>query len=396
MFSSLTRKLTAEIERVEAVVATSEGLRTLIFDSACGPAGEAERTEFAKKVVDFLGVNVPSRVDWQIYDHCAAFTRLYAAYEQYVNGLISGYIAQLPTLYKTYDDLPQKLLLHHRTGIAQILIKIGDRGQYRDVEEKTLITAISSGLREGAPYTLVPEAFFVDKQNYKFEVLVNILGSLGLENIGTAITKHPRMVEFMRSVRGDSSTPQGELENFVKYRNEATHGTVENIVSADELQRFGQFIALLGEVIGDLIESAVLRRRVDLGHSIPIGVVQECYRSGEIVVARMNESNISVGDELIVVSKTACRKARILQIQLNDVDQNSMKAEEGAEVGLRLSIVARKRMELHRLVAAQGGEVQLRLGGAGQGSESGDGEASEMEASDQARSDSGDNEESDL
>lgn len=361
MFSSLTRQLQAEIDRVEAVVITNEKLRALIFDSPANPQPEDKvKADLSAGVINLLGAGTPNRVDWQIYDHCAAFTRLYAAYEQFVNELISSYIRQLPNLYKSYNELPEKLLLHHRTGIAQILIKIGPKGQYREVEEETLITAISSGLRHGAPFSLVPEAFFVDKQNYKFEVLVNILSSLGFENTGTTIINHPRMLEFMKSVRGESSTPQGELESFVKYRNEATHGTVDNVVSVDELRKIGEFVGILGDVLSETVETVVLRRRLAIGQSINVGVVQESYQNGSIVVARMGETQVAVGDELILLGRRACKKVRILQIQVNDVDQDSLRTDNGQEVGLRLSSAAQIAMELHRLVVPEG-ELQLKL-----------------------------------
>jgi MAE_28990/MAE_18760-like HEPN len=369
MFSSLTRQLRVEIARVESVVTTSERLRSLLFDSAAvlpsnpPQPDETARGELAPKVRGFLGSGTPNRVDWQIYDHCAAFTRLYAAYEQFVNELIANYIRLLPNLYKAYDDLPEKLILHHRTGIAQILIKIGPKKQYREVEEKTLIAALSSGLREGTPFSLIPEAFFVDRQNYRFEVLVNILASLGLENTGASIIRHSLLVDFMKSVRGDSSTPQGELESFVKYRNEATHGTVENIVSVDELRKVGQFVGILGDVLAQIIESTVLRRRVSVGQSRIIGVVQESFRQGYVVVAKMSETELAVGDEIILYGRRICKKTRVLEIQVADIGQPRVKTIDGQEVGIRLSDNAQTRMELHRLAPDQvvGGELQLRL-----------------------------------
>src|ERR1700726_4912210 len=238
MFSNLTGQLRDQISRIESILLTHDRLRAVIFESAQPApevqAGSAIDPECKKQLLALLGTDLPSKVDWQIYDHCAAFTRIYAAYEQFVNDLVSNYVALLPQLYESYDDLPEGVSINHRIGLGQILIKIGSRKQYKRLEESAVIRALASGLAGSSGYSLVPEAFTAGQRNYKFDVLVELFSQLGIENFGQRIVRHPEVINFMRTTRGESDTVQGELGKLVDYRNEAAHRTVDNIVAVDE------------------------------------------------------------------------------------------------------------------------------------------------------------------
>src|SRR5215472_3937881 len=124
MFSDLTERLRHEIRAIEDVATFADRVREWL----------GENKEASEAIMD-LWTAAPNRLVWQIYDHCAALTRLYAVYATFVEELATEYLGLLPTLYRQYDQLPEQILRQHRIGIAQILLKLGDAGPYRALRE---------------------------------------------------------------------------------------------------------------------------------------------------------------------------------------------------------------------------------------------------------------------
>src|SRR5205807_4397155 len=134
------------------------------------PAGADDLVQTTHDLVRLLP-NMPAKLDWQIYDHCAALTRLYAAYERYVGELVSEYVRLLPKIYVKYSELPPEITNQHRVGVGQILLKIGEKGPYKNLEEQVVVRELAAGLSGASEYTLLADAFFIDRQNLRFEML---------------------------------------------------------------------------------------------------------------------------------------------------------------------------------------------------------------------------------
>src|SRR5579863_4221125 len=106
MFSHLTSQLPADVETVQKVLVINDALRDLLIARNAAlaglptepPAGSDDLIQTVHALARLLP-GAPNKLDWQIYDHCAALTRLYSAYERYVDELVSEYVRLLPQLY---------------------------------------------------------------------------------------------------------------------------------------------------------------------------------------------------------------------------------------------------------------------------------------------------------
>jgi hypothetical protein len=305
----------------------------------------------------------PAKLDWQIYDHCAALTRLYSAYERFVGNLISEYVVMLPELYASYADLPTSITTQHRVGIGQILLKIGEKGPYKDLEERVVVRELAVGLSGAAGYKLLPNAFFIERQNLRFEVLVRLFSSLGLEHCGRFINKHPAVADFIRTERADTSHPEKELSDFVDFRNEAAHRKVENVLSIDAIASIGRFIVALASALADLVEEGILARRLALGQLSPIMTVTETHFGGSVVVGVLPAGlTLRVSDDLVIVRKHSLMNSTIESIQVAGTDVPAITSEAAVEIGIRLNKRTSVGAELRRFeVPTSSTAIQLQL-----------------------------------
>jgi hypothetical protein len=370
MFSRLTRQFRDEIHKLEVVLEHNERLRALIFrpkssrtDSASEITPNLPRVEEGciSQLSAYLETATSEKLNWQIHDHCAAFTRMYAAFERFVNDLVAAYVNELPRIYRTYEELPEAISANHRTGVGQILQKIGPSRLFKDLEESAVVRVLASRLDKSVTYELMHEAFLVGRQNYRFDVIVSLFSALGIEDCGKWIVRHKSIADFMRVVRGDADTAQAELQKFVENRNDATHRVVENIIAVDEIKNVGTFLTILAEVLAELVESVVNKRSIELGDLNLAGTVEEVYRHGTIVVARMLPGALSKNAQLIISDTTQCTKVVVESLQMNDVAVIEIELKGGEELGIGLSGAARKGSQLYRPAPPRTAPMQLAL-----------------------------------
>src|SRR5262249_1517112 len=163
----------------------------------------------------------------------------------FVMELVAEYLRLLPNLYAKYPDLPTSLTDQHRRGIGQILSRIGQTGRFKDYSEHNAVNRLADGLKGSSPYALLPDAFFIERQNFRFQRLEGLFNSLGVSNAGPFIENHPDIVAFLTKERGEGTSARKELEDFIQYRNEAAHKKVESILSNEETTKKARFVALL-------------------------------------------------------------------------------------------------------------------------------------------------------
>lgn len=84
----------------------------------------------------------------------------------------------------------------------------------------------------------------------------------------------------------------------------------------------------------------------------------EVYQDGSVVVAKMSKVRIVKGETLIVRRSSGRHsKAEVMSIQIENVDFAEVDAEDGQELGIRLSKTAKLGSQLLRLVPPRGAET---------------------------------------
>jgi hypothetical protein len=352
MFSRLVGQFHQSIDATVKTTAVNERIRDIVLSRPTetpegGNADQLLSVACLEALQRALG-NLPNKIDWQVYDYCAAITRLYGTYEDFVNELIKAYIVMLPDLY-TVAQLPETITVNHRTGIGQILLNLGTRRQYRNVGEEDAIRALSTARGDGAGYRLIPEAFLVDRLNYRMDVLGSLFGSLDIENVPNAIALHPEVRDFLGKERGESDSATSELENFVKSRNLASHGMPEQILSTDELKKMGRFLKVVATALNDIVTAKIERRHLALGHYTRLGQVTEVYHQGVVGIFRLENEKISIGDQLFSFSKENHIRVKVMSLQLDGVSVQSVEPQTSGEIGAEFDRKIRVGAEIRRI-----------------------------------------------
>jgi hypothetical protein len=332
MFSGPLSRLDFGIRSIKTVIELHDFARHLFFD----PTFELE-----PEPIDLwqpMRSSRPDRLTWQIYDYCAAVTRLYTAYSTFIEDLVSAYLRMLPSLFDQYELLPPSVRTQHRVGSAQILLKIGKSGPFRHLREDDVFRVVGDAVGGHKPYSLFEKAFFVEnqRQNYRLDALARVLGSLGIQNLGGAVSSHNAMRDFLERARGGSTTFEAELSRFVQLRNEAAHTEVEQIVATEELKTIADFVWTLCTILAEILESEVVARRFALGQLPVVGTVKEVYRKGFVVVVYARPTHIGIGDQVALVTKRKLTPGHITSIQDFGRGLDAVDPAEGQEVGLGL------------------------------------------------------------
>lgn len=329
MFPARLKHAQQNIAVVKKSVETSDQIRSLLL------AG----TDHLSTLI----ANYPDNTNWRIYDHCAALTRLYAIFENFVEGILSDFLGMLPTLFR-YADLGEGFHKEHRDGVAYILKRI-ETYRYRELLLSEIVKDYDRALSGEDEYRILPHSLLAHEQNLYLPIVENLFARLGIKNVIHWITAHPHVKAFMNDVRGGQNTVESELKSFVQYRNEAAHGSVNDVLGKEDLLIYCDFIAGLCQALYELVNHRVILRRLELNTAREVGRVIEEYHDN-IIVAVLHDTTVNTDDTIYFMSESYCYGATIFNIQVNDVDVNSVTVVDMQEIGLKTSLKAKKKAKV--------------------------------------------------
>lgn len=339
MFNEHLKLVSVNIATVRATIQTNDKLREMIF----GRDGETrQKLEENPEFIDLLAV-VPDETEWQVYDHCSVVTRLYAIYERFVENLISDWLRLLPELVSDYSSLGETILNTHCQGIGRLLLE-RNKNRFQHLSVEKVVQGLFFGITGAEKYELLPEAFLLHEQNLRQEVLEKLFKDAGIDNVWKWVINHREIKRFVEDITGNQSRAEGELKQLVDYRNEAAHGTVDQILGTQELLDLCDFVEALCKALAELITYQVICRKTLINQAREIGKITEWFNKPRAAVAKVKEISLKVGNSVFLVSEASsyCYFAKIESIAMNDVSQNEVEITSETEVGLKFDTDARK------------------------------------------------------
>ncbi|NER02947.1 MAG: hypothetical protein F6K17_10080, partial [Okeania sp. SIO3C4] len=230
MFDNLLEIVNVNINSIRAIIQTNDRLRKIVEDRRAN----IQRPKDNQEIIALLK-GVPNEKEWELYEHCAVVTRLYAIYERFVEELISTWLQYLPQLVENYLELDEKIQHTHREGVGRILVEF-KKDRFKDLSENQVIRGLFYGTtNQNKNYQLLPEAFLLHDQNLRKDILEKLFADAGIADTWKWVINHRKIKHFVEEIRGNQNTAEGELNQLISYRNEAAHGVVYQILGTQEL-----------------------------------------------------------------------------------------------------------------------------------------------------------------
>ncbi len=340
MFDELLKTVCLKISTVRSMIKINDRLRKIVSQDSSDIKELKENPEFAALIEE-----IPSKDEWKIYERSAVVTRLYAIYERFVEDLISDWLRRMPDLVPRYSDLGEKIQNTHREGIGRLLIDI-KKNRFQHLSVEKVVQGLSCGITDTGKYELLPDAFLLHEQNLRKDVLETVLRNAGIDDGWKWVINHKEIKYFVEEIRGSQNTAEGELKQLVDYRNEAAHGSTDQILGTQELLDLGNFVEALCKSLADLVTYHIILRQKHIGMVREIGEITEWLPKPQAGVAKVKEVILTVGEDVCLVlvndKLSYCYSAKIESIKLNDISHSRVEITSEGEVGLKFDCDARK------------------------------------------------------
>ena len=251
IFQEILQQAENNILTVRSVIKTNENIRQVVF----GAKNTIQESVDCEQLLNLIQKDIPKPRDWRIYDHCAAVTKLYAIYENFVEDLIRDWLVLLPEICPDYLDLEERIRKTHQIGTGRLLIDLNKK-RYEHLLLEDVVNSLHSGFSNQSSHELLPDAFLFHEQNLRRDTLDKLLADAGINNSWVWIEQHRVIRNFVEDIKGGQNTAEGELNELITYRNDAAHTTsIDDFLGFNALLELCTFTESICQALTDLFLS---------------------------------------------------------------------------------------------------------------------------------------------
>ncbi len=346
MFESILETVQENIETVRSIIRTNEELRKLLFKKNFIID---ENNQYYQQLSSIKQL-VPNTINWRLYDHYSVVMRLYAIYEQFVKELITDWIDYLPEIFSSYSELPEKIRKTHQIGVSRLLVELQkDKTRFEHLSVDKVIRGLYLGISaDENTFELLSDAFILHEQNLRKEILENLLSQAGISDSWKWVEKHRKIKIFL----GNENTAEGQLKEIIDYRNDAAHGgliEIDNVLSENQLLDLCTFIEALCQALAELVTYKIIEQQESRGQIKEIGKISRWFDKLQACRVKLQNTQLSVGEELFLVSKTKayCKSVKIENIRgEQEIEKQKIDITSEQEIGLKFNSSAKKGLKI--------------------------------------------------
>jgi hypothetical protein len=281
----------------------------------------------------------------RIHDHCLVYTRSYAILEYFVLERLATILGVLAKLYP-FPDLSRDTRLAFRRGVAKIITNI-ETERYEDLDEGVVSSNYSAALA-GQKYLLTPEAVLVQEQNLRVGEIARLFKNCGISGMEGILESAPELAAFLTGKSRQSGTVEASLKRIVQFRNESSHGMVDQISALPLLREAVEFIKTLIGVLYRVSAETLLEMLLDKGRLYRAGRTVDTYR-GNIGILRFERGRLTHGDVVISRRSKRLRAFRVDTIQLDGQEVRYVKGGLHLEIGVKFDGALKREREVYLL-----------------------------------------------
>lgn len=331
MFNALTERFSALLGEIKDVVRWQDEIRGIVH--TVGSTTSPIAIDAAALAI--LRARAPQRIAWQVFDHCASVTRIYALFEEVICNIVTEYLNNLPRVTPSYSVLKNRLRTQHRIGVGTILTKWSQsNGLYQSILEKDISGGLVDGLR-GTAYKILADAFLVSPGNFRSSALERLFGDLGFDSAMAFVKKSEVVQEFVKTRLAGGDTVESYLDAFVRSRNEASHGSIAALASANEITNYADFLVLIVDSLATLLQTDLIKAGLTSGVTVDIAEVLHTYSNNVVGMEARSICSLRVGDRLYA-GKKMIEIATVLSLRIGPTPHNDLPLTSGFQFGIGL------------------------------------------------------------
>ncbi|BBB67623.1 hypothetical protein UNDYM_3370 [Undibacterium sp. YM2] len=274
----------------------------------------------------------------KLFDYSSMLLNLYSSYEDFINESARIWLKFISQQKIAIDY--DKLATTYSYGVALILQKIDTSPRYANLNKKDLIKSLNDAIFDTRETVFFFEPFSADLNNLRLAELENLCARLQLTNIRNWFEED---IGLLKLCEESDHTVESRLKDFIERRNEVAHGRrTSEIYALGPLKDLGNFIVELCRSITEFLMSKML---FNWSH-IEIGKISEKLQKADAYIFKTKTHAFSTGVDIYIAGKSRCKKAKILEIQVNGFCTDSLVPFYETEVGAKFSTEAFKKDRL--------------------------------------------------
>lgn len=336
MRANLTQ-LAASTKELRANLKFAEAVATLVRNFEA-PSDESKASLVA--VLEPVKLNAPSNATLHKFYYTGAMVGLYAALEQYIEGLVQDAAHMLVEACDDYDQLPEKLKQTHRSLTTGVLIQMQEGRYHGSLSERDLVAGLHHAIGSYMPVRLNHSVFGHHTANFRWPVIRHMFERMDVP-VGI-VESSTVLVNTMDQFFPDAATSTQIVDDLAQRRNEVSHGWPAELLSFELMQAYIEVVDSFCVALFDAVVSAVASHFVKL-KGVELGRPDKIFR-GSIAGYDELSCSLAVGDVIAVVSSGSVRCSRVLELHRERMSVESAEAGYSATVRLNPRLSARNRL----------------------------------------------------
>ena len=241
------------------------------------------------------------------FDYNSVIVALYGFFEQFIEGLLKGYLRRLAERSIKYADLPEAVRGNH-VEVTAILLKGSELQKFRGVVTPAQLTAnLHSCFTDKSPFLLNVEAFAHHTSNFRVGSVDNAFNKIGVQNISQRAVQLPSFQNYLSQrvpSRAGLNIDNGclfEIDDLAERRNAVAHGSELELLSNQILLDYVTCVEAYASSLYEVVFSEALAFEAKL-HGLKLGNTLVVHNHS-IVCIKVSTPKVSIkkGDVLVTL-----------------------------------------------------------------------------------------------
>ncbi|MCT1712137.1 MULTISPECIES: HEPN domain-containing protein [Dietzia] len=338
MRANLTR-FVASASELRANLAFAESVASLVNRNE-GLEDESDNPLSAAAAIRSIQSTAPPTATTHKFYYTGAVVGLYAALEQYVEGLVQDAARLMSNACDDYSQLPDKLKQTHRSLTTGVLLQIQEGRYHGSLSERDLVAGLHHAIGDYMPVRLNNGVFSHHTANFRWPVIRNMFERIGIP-VGT-VESAEALVKAMDRLFPDAAASTQIIDDLAHRRNEASHGWQSELLSFELMQAYIEVVSAFCVALFEAVASVVAGHFVKL-KGVELGRPDKVYQK-HIAGYYSLAHGVAVGDVIALVTGQGVHCGRALELQRDHESVESAEAGYPASVRLALRLSPRHRL----------------------------------------------------